>query len=365
MRIYKCVTASLQVMSPNGGESLPGGSLHMILDGTANPDGSLELYFHDGVTRTLLTSGRHRAVLPVDGADHHHHDARIEIESKVTAGTEATDASDATARSGRAPPPPPIDFNGDGRSDILWHHQGNGDLYSWFLNGTVAAAGSYLTPPVRRHQLEDPGRRRLRRRREARHPVAPPGDGRPLRLVHERNGRGQRGLPHAQVLRRHHLADPGVADFDHDGKPDILWHHQGTGDLYVWCMSGTVVTGSYLNPSRFADTHWQIRGVVDLTKDGKPDLLWHHQGTGDLYVWAMDGTVVTWGSYLKPSRFADTNWQIRRVADFNGDGQLDLLWHHQATGELYVWFMDGLAVTGGSDLTPAAFSDVQWQIMPR
>ena len=161
----------------------------------------------------------------------------------------------------------------------------------------------------------------------------------------------------------------GVADFDRDGNQDILWHHQGTGDLYVWRLGGlkgvVVQGGSYLNPSRFADTLWQIRAVIDFTKDGKPDLLWHHQGNGDLYLWAMDGYAVKWGSYLTPSRFADTRWQIRRVADFNADGQLDLLWHHQTNGQLYVWMLQNLVTTAGSYLTPSAFTDVRWQIMPR
>ena len=79
----------------------------------------------------------------------------------------------------------------------------------------------------------------------------------------------------------------------------------------------------------------------------------------------MDGYAVKWGSYLTPSRFADTRWQIRRVADFNADGQLDLLWHHQTNGQLYVWMLQNLVTTAGSYLTPSAFTDVRWQIMPR
>lgn len=207
------------------------------------------------------------------------------------------------------------DFNRDGETDILWHHQGTGDLYVWYMHGGAAYAGSYLTPKSfadTRWQIR------------------------------------------------------GVADFNADGQPDLLWHHQVTGDLYIWFMNATVVTGgSYLTPKSFADTRWQIRGVADFNRDGQLDLLWHHQGNGDLYVWHMTGTVVTSGSYLTPPRFADTRWKIVRVADFDGDGRQDLLWHHQGTGDLYVWFLDGVVVTRGSYLNPSRFSDTNWKVVPR
>ena len=82
-------------------------------------------------------------------------------------------------------------------------------------------------------------------------------------------------------------------------------------------------------------------------------------------MWFLNGLTVSWGSYLDPSRFADTRWQIRRVMDLNDDGQPDLLWHHQATGELYVWYLNGVAVSGGAYLTPSRFADTRWQIVPR
>jgi hypothetical protein len=259
------------------------------------------------------------------------------------------------------------DLNGDGKGDLLWHHQTTGELYAWLMNGTVAASGSYLSPA----RVSDLG----------------------------------------WQIR-------GIADFNADGKLDVLWHHQTTGDLYVWLMNGTSVTSAaYLNPSRgtdigwqvkgvadlngdarpdllwqnqsggafsvwlmngvtrsstvattpaaMTDPQWQIRGLADFNADGQPDVLWHHQATGDLYVWFMGGTTATGGSYLTPSRFADTRWQIRSLNDVNADGKADLLWHHQATGDLYAWLMNGTRVTAGSYLTPSRFADTRWQIVPR
>ena len=184
----------------------------------------------------------------------------------------------------------------------------------------------------------------------------------------------------------------GIADFNGDGYPDLLWHHQTTGELYVWFMGNgagdaagvvpsapavSVIGASFLTPSRYADTNWQIRGVADFNADGKADILWHNQSTGDLYVWFLGpavtdlktglglvspSTVVTGGSFLTPSRFADTRWQIRAVADFNGDSKPDILWHHQLTGDVYAWLMNGTAVTTGSYTTPSRVADTRWQI---
>jgi hypothetical protein len=207
------------------------------------------------------------------------------------------------------------DWNSDGRVDVLWHNQATGDLYVWFMDGLVATGGSYLTP---------------------------------------------RNLPSGQWQIR------GVADFDADGRADILWHHQTIGDLYVWLMDGVVARGgSYLTPKSLANTRWQIRALADFDGDGKVDILWHHQATGELYAWFLDGTATTGGSYLTPDRFADTAWRIVMAADFSGDGRPDLLWHNQATGHLYVWYLDAMAVAGGSFLTPDRFADTNWRIVPR
>ena len=159
-------------------------------------------------------------------------------------------------------------------------------------------------------------------------------------------------------------ASAQASDLNADGKGDLLWHHQATGELYAWLMNGTVAaSGSHLSPARVADLGWQVRGLADFNADGKLDVLWHHQTTGDLYVWLMAGTSVSSGAYLTPSRGTDIGWQVKGVADLNGDARPDLLWQNQSGGEFSVWLMNGVTrCEHGVATTPAAMTDPQWQI---
>ncbi len=79
-----------------------------------------------------------------------------------------------------------------------------------------------------------------------------------------------------------------MADFDADGKLDLLWHNQTTGDLYVWLMDGLAVDGRLLPDAEDLRGHAVADPRASRTSsgDGQADVLWHHQGTsGDLYVW--------------------------------------------------------------------------------
>ena len=52
-----------------------------------------------------------------------------------------------------------------------------------------------------------------------------------------------------------HLA--GAADFNGDGKTDILWENRVTGERVIWLMNGTSI-GSGVDLGAFA-TEWDIR----------------------------------------------------------------------------------------------------------
>jgi hypothetical protein len=101
-------------------------------------------------------------------------------------------------------------------------------------------------------------------------------------------------------------------------------------------------------------------GSSDFNGDGLIDLLWHHRGTGTLVAWHMNGGSITgWRSLGQAS---DTNWKPVGTGDFNRDGHADLLWWHDVTGKLVVWYMNGANMVGSGTLSIETQTDHTWQI---
>ena len=63
-----------------------------------------------------------------------------------------------------------------------------------------------------------------------------------------------------------------------------------------------------------------------------------------MYYWPMDGTTVGPDAAFLP--VITTNWLIQGLRDFNGDGRADVLWREQASGNTYMWMMNGASAVG-------------------
>ena len=79
------------------------------------------------------------------------------------------------------------EFNGDGKSDLLWRHTGTGEMGVWLMNGLTRIIHSPLSPMFVADQRWQVG---------------------------------------------------GVTDTNGDGKPDLIWHHTD-GTIMIWHMNGT------------------------------------------------------------------------------------------------------------------------------
>jgi hypothetical protein len=268
---------------------------------------------------------------------------------------------------------PSADMNGDGNTDLLWQHQPTGQLNVWFLEGTSKIGESVLEPSGIADTLWH-----MRGFGDF------DGDGdADLLWHHQETGALQCWLMTGTTAAISAVEAPpmpgadwqvrGVADFDADRSPDILWQHQPSGELLVWLMSGASLRAvEHLAPRRLVDLDprfaagpWEIRGVADFNGDGQPDLLAHDQAVGELHVVQLSGTTLLSSSPLGSTALLDPQWQVRSVADFNRDGHADLLWWHSVSGELRVWFLDATGVAGEAVFDPGSFLDFDWQLVPR
>src|SRR2546425_7871653 len=108
-----------------------------------------------------------------------------------------------------------------------------------------------------------------------------------------------------------------------------------------------------------AESAWQVKGIGDFDGDGKADILWRNSATGQNYLYVMNGLTIASEGYLRT--VADQAWQVKGIGDFDGDGKADILWRNTVTGEDYAYFMNGSAIASEGFLNTV--SDPYW--MPR
>jgi hypothetical protein len=187
----------------------------------------------------------------------------------------------------------PRDFNGDGKPDLLWLHAATRQAAVWYLGGAegnVSQGWNWLSGG-------DPG-----------------------------------------------WSLAGTGDFNGDGKPDLVWQRDTTRQVVVWYMGGpqgnVFQWWDWLSAS--GAPGWSVVGIGDVNNDGRLDLVWQHDATRQLVVWYMggpQGNVFQWWDWLSSDGVA--GWRVVGVADFNRDGRLDLVWQHDFSRQVVVWYMSG------------------------
>jgi hypothetical protein len=234
------------------------------------------------------------------------------------------------------------DFNGDGRSELLWRNASTGAVYLMPMDGAAVQPGSVIyTEPNPAWQIMGTGDF--------------DGDGRAdILWWNATTGQVYLMLMEGSSIKRQQMIyiEPdlawriaGIGDFDGDGKADILWRNTSTGAVYRMPMNGTtVLAGSVIysepNPA------WQINAVADFNGDGTADILWQNNVTGQVYLMPMVGGSAQPGTiiYVEPNPL----WQIKGTGDFDGDGKADILWRNSATGAIYLMFMNGPTIQSGT-----------------
>ncbi len=365
---------SITVTSPNDGEQWDAGTSENITWDYDNLSGTVTIRLYKGGS-SVMTLGTAAATarsfqwdIPTDISGGN--DYRVHLSAGAPANVSDFSNNYFTIIPTAAAPHP--DMNGDGKVDILWRHYaaGTGENVVWYMNGISRTGAAYL-PRLRdtnwhiagTGDFNGDGRTDILWRYTA------GGANQGQNAVWYMNGVTRTGVA---ILPRLSTTDwelVAVDDFNGDGKPDILWRCTAAcatqGSNVVWFMNGATRTGAAYLP-RLTDTGWEIAGTGDFNGDGKADLFWRYTtdnaNRGQNAVWYMNGVNRT-GVALLP-RLNDLNWIVADCSDYNGDGNIDILWRNTGSGadrgRNAAWFMNGVTRTGVG-LLPTA-TDLTWKI---
>ena len=162
-----------------------------------------------------------------------------------------------------------------------------------------------------------------------------------------------------------------VDDFD-TGSPtaaqlrdDLVFRNASTGDLQFWLMNGVNIVGlPALSGATPPGLDWRITASADFNQDGQADLLWRNTTTQKLMVWTMNGTAYTGTLTPSPDQAVDGNWGCVAALDVDKDGAPDLLWYNSTTGKIVIWYMNASLVrVTGKFATPANAGDNNWKVL--
>ena len=225
------------------------------------------------------------------------------------------------------------DQTGDGQADILWRNTANGQIYFWPMNGTTPLGEIYVGTVSPAYAISSTGDYN--------------GDGKSDILW--RNGsNGEVWIwlmdgptPTSQVrvdtvAPQYQVKASG--DLDGDTMADIVWHNTATGEVWVWLMNGTTRL-SQTWVATVPDTNYQIRGAADHTGDGKVEIEWWHVTRGEVWFWTMAGAELTAETWV--ATVPDTSYRIAGNGDYDGNGKADFVWHNITSGDVWMWLMDG------------------------
>ena len=133
----------------------------------------------------------------------------------------------------------------------------------------------------------------------------------------------------------------GVGDMNSDGVPDLIWQNNTTKQVvvdYYGGAGGAVYQGwNYLNS--IGVLGWSVVAVADFDGNGVPDLVWQNLSTRQVNVsfyGGAGGDVVLGWTWLNEAGVP--GWTVVGARDFNADGIADLIWQNDMTHQIMLHF---------------------------
>ena len=236
------------------------------------------------------------------------------------------------------------DYNGDGKSDILWRNSANGADVVWL---SANAATSQSTTGVTTLAWKIVGKGDFN------------ADGK-ADIVWRNGSSGAdaiwlSGNSATQIatttVNNQTWQIVGVGDFDHDGKSDLLWRNSGNGADTIW-RSGNSATS--IAVATVNNQQWKVVGVGDFNGDGKSDIFWRNTTSGSNTVY-LSGNSAT---QMATTGVSNQHWGVVGVGDFDGDGKADVLWRNDQDGRDTIW----RSANSSTSMAVTGVSNLQWQV---
>jgi hypothetical protein len=201
------------------------------------------------------------------------------------------------------------DFNGDGSSDLVYRHAGDGQMAVQLLNGAIGIGGGVI----------------------ANNPF---------------------GADWTVV---------GAGDFNGDGKTDLAWQRNSDGLLEVQLLNGNATAGGGVVASNPFGAGWSVVAVGDFNGDHNSDLVWRRNADGLTEIEFLNGGSIAGGGTIQNNPFG-AGWTVVAAGDFSGDGKSDLVWRRQSDGLVEIQYMNGLTPVGGGAIQNNPFG-AGWQVL--
>ncbi|NJL46279.1 MAG: VCBS repeat-containing protein [Leptolyngbyaceae cyanobacterium SM2_5_2] len=100
-------------------------------------------------------------------------------------------------------------------------------------------------------------------------------------------------------------------------------------------MDSAVPTSTYQLTFNLG-ANWMMTGTADFDGNGELDILWQEQTTGELVISGIQNAA----SLTTLSTNPGPAWSVAATSDFDNDGKADILWRNGQTGETALWLMN-------------------------
>ena len=158
-------------------------------------------------------------------------------------------------------------------------------------------------------------------------------------------------IDHIQYTRDATYSLPTRGDTDGSGTGDILFHQPGAA-LTAWFLNDVVEDPTELDDVLSAS--WTVQGFGDFDGDCDDDILFRNNtNPSKVQLWRMENGAVTAKNNISTS--LGTSWKISGIADFDGDGNADILLEQDSGKKLKIWFMDGISIVSNVTVNTGSF----------